>query len=192
MVREVDSRGGPANRADHAVTKWSRVVLVGFMGSGKTTVGRLLARRIGWRFVDLDDEVEAAEGMSVEDLFRKRGESEFRVLEARAGAAALAKERTVLAPGGGWCLTPGRLEELPPGSLSVWLTVSPETAVRRATSVGGRVRPLLAGPDPVARARSLMNERELFYARAHLHVDVESATPQTVADRIAEFMEGGR
>src|SRR5687768_9084397 len=100
-------RSGPA-RTDLA---WQRVVLVGFMGSGKTTVGRQLASRLGWTFVDLDDEVEARAGMSVDELFRARGEAGFRALESEAGAAALGRSATVLAPGGGWSLAPGRMEE---------------------------------------------------------------------------------
>src|SRR5688572_10409385 len=95
--------------------EWERVVLVGFMGSGKTTVGRQLATRLGWTFVDLDDEVEARAGMSVDELFRTRGEPAFRLLESEAGAAVLARKAIVLAPGGGWALASGRMEELPAG-----------------------------------------------------------------------------
>ena len=163
-------------------------MLVGLMGSGKTTVGRLLARRLGWSFVDLDEEVEAAAGATVEELFRTRGEHTFRGLEARAGADALAWVKAVIAPGGGWTLAPGRLEGLPTGSLSVWLRVTPETAVARATR-GSSARPLLAGPDPVARARKLLREREAVYGHALLHLDAEHASPASLARAIAEHME---
>jgi len=161
---------------------WTRVVLVGFMGSGKTTVGRVLASRLGWRFMDLDDEVEALAGRTVEEIFREQGEPAFRALEERAGE---------LAPGGGWSLAPGRLESLSSDSLSVWLEVSPETAVRRAMS-HGRVRPLLEGGDPVGRARSLMAERAAVYARARLHLDAERVAPAALARAIAEHMEAKR
>jgi shikimate kinase len=167
---------------------WSRVLLVGFMGSGKTTVGKLVASRLGWGFVDLDSEVEQMTGRTVEELFRERGEPAFRELEAQAGVAALARDRTVLAPGGGWSLAPGRLERLPGGTLSVWLKVSPETAVRRATA-HGRVRPLLAGADPLERARTLLAEREPVYARARLHLDAETASPAALARAIAAQVE---
>jgi len=170
------------------VKGWDRVVLVGLMGSGKTTVGRLLAGRLGWSFVDLDEEVEAAAGATVEELFRTRGEQAFRGLEARAGVDALAGTGAVIAPGGGWSLAPGRLEALPRGSLSVWLQVTPETAVARATR-GGMVRPLLAGQDRVARASELLREREAVYRCALLHLDAEDATPAALARAIVEHME---
>jgi shikimate kinase len=173
-----------------AVARWERVVLVGFMGSGKSTVGRLLASRLGWSFVDLDDDVEKRGGASVEDLFRTRGEAAFRALEREAGAAALARPATVLAPGGGWSLAPGRLDELPEGTLTVWLQVTAATAVRRATG-HGRVRPLLAGPDPVSRALDLIREREDVYRRAALHLDAERASPSELANAIVAHMTGG-
>ena len=174
--------------AGSRVTRWQRVVLVGFMGSGKSTVGRVLAARLGWTFVDLDEEVEARAAASVEELFRTRGEEAFRALERDAGTAALTRTATVLAPGGGWSLAPGRWEALPAGTFTVWLKVTPETAVRRATG-HGRVRPLLAGPDPVARARELLSQREAVYGRARLHLDAERASPSALADAIVEHME---
>lgn len=177
----------PAVRPEGA-SPWERVVLVGFMGSGKTTVGRLLAARLGWTFIDLDDEVEAATGAKVAELFRSRGEDEFRRLEAEVGVAALQRPHTVIAPGGGWSLAPGRLEGLPKGTLTVWLKVTPETAVRRANR-HGRVRPLLLGPDPVAKARALLDQRHSVYARARLQLDAESASPASLAQAIASQME---
>ena len=171
-----------------AVSAWERVVLVGFMGSGKSTIGRLLARRLGWVFVDLDEAVEAATGMKVAELFRTRGEPAFRQLEEKAGAAAAAQARVVIAPGGGWSLVPGRLDGLPEGSLTVWLRVRPATAVRRATGTR-RVRPLLAGPDPTARARELLREREPAYSRAQLQLDADLASPTSLVDEIVAYME---
>ena len=173
----------------HPHSGWQRVVLVGFMGSGKSTVGRLLAHRLEWTFVDLDDEVEARADCSVDELFRVAGEAEFRRVEGEAGAAALARPRTVLAPGGGWSLAPGRLEGLPAGSLTVWLEVTPEVAVRRATG-HGRVRPLLAGSDPVERARELLRQREEVYRRARLHLEAGAATPAALVNAIVAHMKG--
>jgi shikimate kinase len=92
-----------------------------------------------------------------------------------------------LAPGGGWSLAPGRLEALPAGTLTVWLRVKPETAVRRASGYG-RVRPLLSGEDPVGRARDLLAQREAVYRRAALHLDAERATPSALADAIVAHM----
>lgn len=193
LSRGVMARGGDplAGASGGPATEWTRVVLVGFMGSGKTTVGRVLAARLGWDFVDLDDEVEARTGRTVEELFVERGEAAFRELESRAGSTALGHPRSVFAPGGGWFLAPGRLDELPPGTLTVWLDVTAETAVRRATGEG-RVRPLLGAADPVARARSLLAARKQMYARALLRLDSEQTSPEALARAIAEHMESGQ
>jgi shikimate kinase len=188
VARVVNAEGeSPATRPV-AGSPWERVVLVGFMGSGKTTVGRLLAARLGWTFIDLDDEVEAATGIKVAELFRTRGEEEFRRLEAEVGVAAMKRSHTVIAPGGGWSLAAGRMEVLPEGTLTVWLKVTPDTAVRRATR-HGRVRPLLLGPDPVAKAKALLDERQSVYARARLQLDAETASPASLAQTIASQME---
>ena len=179
---------GALNVSRMAASAWERVVLVGFMGSGKSTVGRRLASRLGWVFVDLDEAVEAATGTKVAELFRTRGEHAFRQLEAEAGAAAAARARVVIAPGGGWSLVPGRMDGLPEGTLTVWLRVRPETAVRRATGTA-RVRPLLSGPDPAARARELLQEREPAYSSARLQLDADRASPSSLVDAIVTYME---
>ena len=179
---------GGRNVSRMATSAWERVVLVGFMGSGKSTVGRHLAVRLGWVFVDLDEAVEAATGAKVADLFRTHGEHAFRQLEAEAGVAATARVRVVIAPGGGWSLVPGRLDGLPDGTLTVWLRVTPETAIRRATGTT-RVRPLLSGPDPAARARELIQEREPAYSRARLQLDADRASPSSLVDAIVAYME---
>lgn len=189
-LRMSPDRPATAGAAEGPVMVWTQVVLVGFMGSGKTVVGRLLARELGWGFVDLDDEVEATSGRTIAELFTERGEAGFRELEAQAGAAALERKHVVLAPGGGWSLVPGRIERLPPSCLSVWLQVSAETAVRRVRS-GRRVRPLLGGANALGQARVLLREREPAYAHARLRVDTEHASPSVLALRIAEYMEGG-
>ena len=158
------------------------------MGSGKSTVGRALADRLGWSFLDLDDLVEHWAGMSVEAIFRAWGEERFRDLERAVAGETLALDRVVLAPGGGWAAAPGRLEDLPAGTLSVWLRVSPAEAVRRVRAEGGRARPLLDAPDAEGRAAALLAGRSPFYREAHLHVDTEDARPDEVVGAILEHM----
>jgi len=165
------------------VSEPRRVLLVGFMGSGKSTVGRLLADALGWEFVDLDDEVERDQKRSVAAIFAESGEPRFRAVEARLGERLLARDRVVLAAGGGWAATPGRLRSLPEGTLSVWLKVGPDEAVRRAAPLAG-ARPLLAGADPVGAARKLLSAREPFYAEADLEVDTEDRSIKDVAAEI--------
>jgi shikimate kinase len=158
------------------------------MGCGKSSVGRILARRLGWDFVDLDAQVEKAEGRSVAAIFAESGEAHFRAAEAREAVGALVRDRVVLAVGGGWAAQPGRLATLPEGTTSVWLRVSAEEAVRRSRPRSG-TRPLLAGPDPLGTARELLSRRAPEYARAHLEVDTEGRTVEDVAARVLQLLE---
>ncbi|MBX6362821.1 MAG: shikimate kinase [Gemmatimonadetes bacterium] len=167
----------------------TRVVLVGFMAAGKSTVGRILADRLGWDFVDFDEEIERRTGMTVPDIFLRRGERYFRDREAALTAELAHREGVVLAPGGGWITQPELLESLGPDSLVVWLRLTPEEAVRRA--LGDAVkRPLLAGPDPLGRAEFLMAEREPLYRLADVAVDVVGKPPDEVAWEIAQMVRG--
>jgi shikimate kinase len=164
-----------------------RIVLVGFMGSGKSSVGPILARLLGWDFVDVDERVERSEGRSVAAIFAESGEGHFRAAEARAVQETLSRDQVVLAPGGGWAALPGRLRALPDGTRSIWLKVSPEEAVRRAGHARGS-RPLLAGSDPLARARELLAQRDPYYAQSDLEVDTEGRSVEDVAARILDLL----
>ena len=164
-----------------------RVILVGFMGSGKTQVGQALARRLGWSFRDFDREIEGRLGLSIPEAFRQHGEGFFRETEALVGSELLGQDRVVLASGGGWPVATGRLESLPSGTLSVWLKVSAEEAVRRVR-YDGPIRPLLAVSDPVSRARELIEYRTASYAKAGLAVDSEGVMPEDLARHIEDFM----
>jgi shikimate kinase len=165
-----------------------RVVLLGFMAAGKTAVGAELARRLGWMHLDLDVFIERREDRRIRDIFARDGEARFRELESAVTRDVAAMRGVVLSPGGGWITGPGNLEALGAATLSVWLVVSPEEAVRRAAAAPGE-RPLLAGPDPLAAARRLLEAREPLYARAALHVDTAGRTPGEIAGIIeAEVM----
>ena len=160
-----------------------RIVLVGMMCSGKTAVGAALAERLGWEHVDLDREIERAAGQAVRDIFAADGEAAFRALEAEATRRVATRTRVVLSPGGGWITNPALLDLLGPGTLAVWLQVSPEEAVRRSAAAPGE-RPLLAGPDPLGAVRRLLAERERFYARAHLHLPTDGRSAGEAAHEI--------
>ena len=159
------------------------MLLVGFMGSGKTTVGRELAAKLGWSFVDFDDAVTSSAGMSVAEIFRVHGEDHFRALEAEAGRRLLERKRVVLAAGGGWAAAPGRLEGVPAGTATFWLRVSPDEAIRRARDQPG-LRPLLVGDDASDRAARLLAEREPRYARAAFAVDTDGRSVDDVTTEI--------
>lgn len=168
--------------------RYRSLVLVGFMAAGKTAVGRHLEQLTGWRVVDVDAEIEKGAGETVAELFRSRGESWFRREEDRVVREALDLRGVVLVPGGGWAAAPGRVEALANDVLTVWLVVSAEEAVARA-SREGETRPLLAGAEPALdKARVLLNAREPFYRRAAVHLDTEGRTPLEVAELISEFL----
>jgi shikimate kinase len=167
------------------------IVLVGLMAAGKSTVGKLLAEKVGWRFIDLDEEIVREAGTSIAEIFRTAGEPAFRAMERRLTAALHSVAPAVLAPGGGWITNPGVLDALPAGARLVWLRVSPEEAVRRALATGEE-RPLLAGPDPLGAARSLLSAREPLYAAADLIVDVEGRTPADIVQEITDSLGLGR
>ncbi len=162
-----------------------RIVLVGFMGSGKSAVGRRLARRLRWRFFDQDREVERHAGLAIPEIFRQEGEAGFRELEETVAGRLLGQDRAVIATGGGWPCFPGRLDDLPAGTLSVWLRVSPEVAVSRALG-SPTVRPLLQVEDPLARARTLLETREPFYRKARWEVETDYRPAHAVARELVD------
>jgi shikimate kinase len=160
-----------------------RIVLVGFMGSGKSTVGPLLAASLGWRFVDFDATIEADVGLSVAEIFRTRGEAWFRSTEERVARDLLVRDGVVLGSGGGWGASAERLRRLPAGTASVWLRVSAEEAVRRTAAAAGE-RPLLDGTDPLESARRLLEVRAREYAACDVGVDTNARTPKDVVEEV--------
>lgn len=163
----------------------TRILLVGFMASGKSTIGRHLAQRLGWRFIDFDDEIQRRTGVPIPEIFRSEGEAYFRRLEAELTEDVAAVEHVVLAPGGGWITRPELLEYFGDETAVVWLRISPEEAVRRA-HLDLSKRPLLETADPIARARLLLREREPLYRLADAVVDVDGRSAEEVVEQILE------
>jgi shikimate kinase/3-dehydroquinate synthase len=166
------------------------LVLVGLPGSGKTAIGRRLARRHGGFFVDLDEAIEAAAGRSIPDIFAAEGETGFRARE-RAAVAALGAPDTrpeltrVIATGGGAPIDPRNRWRLYRGRVAAWLDGSPEVLARRLRH-SPNARPLLQGRDPVATIRRLAVSRARFYGAAHR---VGGATPAgSVLDAVEELL----
>ena len=162
-----------------------RLVLIGFMGAGKSTVGRLLAARLDWTFVDLDEEVARREGMPVDEIIRSRGLGHFRRVESESGREAIRRPRAVIAAGGGWPAEPGHMDLLDRGTVSVWLRVGPRTALARVAG-SDTPRPLLEVPDPVAAAKELLSSRRSHYRRGHIRIDTDDLTPDEVVRDILE------
>lgn len=168
------------------------IVLVGFMGAGKSTVGRLLARELGWRFVDADEALEARAGRTIASFFEADDEPGFRALEAEVvGDLVSSPDPLVVATGGGWAADPSRVRGLPDSALAVWLRVSPEVAVRRASGEAPShpgehpaPRPLLDVEDPVDTARVLLAERNAGYGAASVKIETDGRPPGQIVQDI--------
>jgi len=173
------------------VTVPRRIVLVGFMASGKTTVGRLLAERLGCAFIDLDDRVEAREGRSIPEIFQSGGEAAFRRAEAEVTGELDPLSDVVVATGGGWMARP-ELANRWPQAVRVWLKVSPRAALVRIGAEQA-LRPMIDPEDPEGSLRRLLADRDPEYRRAELHVNTDAKRPEEVADEIlAVLPEAGR
>ena len=137
------------------------IYLVGFMGTGKTTVGRALAQRIGFQLLDSDAEIERQQGQLITEIFEQRGEPAFRVLEREFIENGHATTRCIVACGGGLVVQPGMLELLKKKGVVICLHASLETILKRTQ--GNKHRPLLNVEDPMARIRTLYAARESVY-----------------------------
>jgi shikimate kinase len=178
------------------VSSLERLILVGGMCSGKSTVGRLTAQHLGWAFIDFDQTIERYQGRTVADIFRDRGEPYFRTLEAELTAEVEQERQVVLAPGGGWITQPELVRRLRPGSLVVWLKVSPESAWERHRQQSTVERPLLAVEDPLEGMRAILLQREGLYAQSDAVIDTDERDPGTVAEEVVALLnlqrEAGR
>jgi shikimate kinase len=151
-----------------------RIVLVGLPGAGKSTVGPILAVKLGWTFVDLDVEIENATGLQIAEIFLRQGEAGFRKIERELTLRLASETRLILAPGGGWVLY-----NTLPNALMVWLQVDPLEAYGRMGE-GADVRPLLK-PNPLEKLEQLLANREQYYAKADITIDTNGKTPAAVA-----------
>jgi shikimate kinase len=162
------------------------IYLTGFMGSGKTTVGRLLAEEMGWAFVDLDDDIEAATGCTITELFATRGEAEFRRIEHDALKARVHKvmcgEPVVLALGGGAFAQPGNRELLEDAGVSIWLDAGLDLIRQRIAEETHR--PLAQDPE---RFAALYEQRRAEYAKADFHIVVDSNDNDAIVRRVMEL-----
>ena len=174
------------DRADLRAALGGRaIVLVGMMGSGKSSVGRRLANRLGLPFVDADTEIETAAGMTIPEIFAQRGEAEFRDGERRVISRILTtRAPLVLATGGGAFMNAETRERIKQFGISVWLKAEPDVLMRRVRKRSNR--PLLQTADPEGTLRRMLAEREPVYALADITI-LSSDEPHevVVGDTIA-------
>lgn len=165
------------------------IVLVGPMGTGKSVVGALLARRLGLPFVDVDAAVEAEAGTRIAELFRREGEAAFRERESALLARTLAADGQVVATGGGAVLAADNRRRLRERGLVAWLQADPDTQLRRLE--GCRDRPLLEGADRIARLQALAAERDPLYREvADIALDTRGLDATEAADALAARAAG--
>ena len=162
------------------------IILVGFMASGKTSVGRALAERTGWTLLDADDVIVERAGKPIHRIFEEDGEPAFRELESRVIADLCAGERQVIASGGGAFVSPQNRDVMLAGGRVIFLSTTPAEILRRVREedAGGPIRPLLAVEDPEARIAELLAQRTPAYAHAHHIVETDVLTAEGVAAEI--------
>lgn len=156
-----------------------QIYLIGFMGSGKSTVGPLLAEALGRPFIDLDTEVEVTTGRKIAQIFEQEGEASFRRLESDCLRRIAAGPASVVALGGGAYQEPVNRRTISASGLTVWLRVSFETARERA--LGDRLRPLAQDP---AHFEELFKKRQEIYREAEIQIGTDDLDPASVRDRI--------
>jgi shikimate kinase len=161
----------------------TRIFLVGFMGAGKSRIGRELASHLGWTFIDLDEQIERSEKMAIREIFSRFGEAHFRSLEHESVKRLSAQTRVVIALGGGAYINPKNRSLAESTGLTVWLKVSFDNVVHRVTMDG--TRPLFASPD---QARQLYEDRMPIYSMARVHVSTDGREPASIVDEILKRM----
>ena len=163
------------------------VVLVGLMGAGKTSIGRMLADRMGVSFIDADAEIEKAAGCPIEEIFRLYGEQAFRDGERRVIARILEGDAEVLATGGGAFMAEETRELIRRKGISVWLRADVEILYQRTRRRSNR--PLLANENPRGTLEKLARRRYPVYAEADITVDTAREKPSETMDRILEALD---
>lgn len=155
------------------------------MGTGKTAVGRELARMLHMKLIDIDAGIEAAEGMRIPDIFSRFGEARFRDIEAEAIRKYAGLEHSIISTGGGAVLREENIGALRKNGIIFCLSARPETILKRTE--GNDDRPLLKSDDPLRKIIELMQYRRPFYEKAGIMIDTEGRTPLQVAEEIAEI-----
>lgn len=164
------------------------VVLVGLMGAGKTTVGKRLAKRLGWRFVDADEEIEKAAGMSISDYFAHYGEPAFREGERKVISRLLEEAKPiVLATGGGAYMDDETRATIQQKAIGIWLKADLDLLVARTSR--RNTRPLLKQGNPREILAKLMDERYPIYAEADIAVETADIPHEQVVDRIVDALQ---
>lgn len=164
----------------------ANIYLVGFMATGKTCVGKELAKKKGAQFVDLDDLIELKEKRAILDIFAKEGEPYFRRIEKLALRQVAKEKKFVVACGGGIVIDPDNISVMKKSGVIICLTASPEVILERTKSTSHR--PLLNVADPKKQIDLLLKMRQPYYARADKTIDTSKLSVKEVVNRIIKFV----
>ena len=163
------------------------IVLVGLMGSGKSAIGRTIAKKLGRRFIDTDRFIERKSGKTITEIFDESGESQFRGFEKEIIKKISQYVGIVIATGGGAIRDPENFAYLKESGWIIALYASPATLYKRIE--GKRIRPLLLNQeDPVKKLEEILNERKVMYAKADFQVDTEGKEIEQIADEIINLL----
>jgi shikimate kinase len=171
--------------------KLNNIILCGFMGTGKTTVGKIVAARLGWEFSDTDSVIEGWLGRSIKQIFAEDGEAVLRYWENRYCEEMIRLHNQVIATGGGIVVNPANREAMSRAGLVICLDAPAEEIAARLSGMemGITDRPLLAGADPTKRIADLLASRAEAYAALPFHVNTGGLTPEAVAGAILALWE---
>jgi shikimate kinase len=170
----------------HGFAEKVNVSLIGMMGSGKTTVGKLLAKKTGMDFIDVDLMIEEERKMEIADIFRELGQEKFREFEREAVQRLMQKDNAVISTGGGLAACEENMLNLKKIGPVVWLYASPEETLRRVK--GTDKRPLLDAEEPEKKVEALLKARERHYGKAGVKVDTTGKEPGEIAEEILTFL----
>jgi shikimate kinase len=166
----------------HPARHLVNLAIIGFMGTGKTSAGRLVAEQLHFEFLDTDELIQARTGRTIADIFARNGEAEFRALERQMVAELAGRTRTVISTGGGLPANPENLTALKLHALVVCLWASPEKIWERVRNQSHR--PLLHDPDPQGKIRELLDVRGPFYKQADVLINTDLRSAREVAQQI--------
>lgn len=165
------------------------IILTGFMGVGKTSLGKLLAQKLGRGFIDLDEKIERDSGLTIPEIFEKYGEKYFRELEKAAVKEVSTRKNIIIATGGGTVKDEENLNLLKNSGVIICLTTAPEEIFRRTERRGER--PVLdgGGDERLETIKKLLAEREKFYSQADFNIDTTNWSPLQIVNEICEKMK---
>lgn len=163
----------------------NNIILVGFMGTGKSVVGKELAKKLNKDFVELDDIIETREKMPIKDIFEKKGEPYFRRVEKKVVKEASLKDNTIISAGGGAIIDEENFKNLKNSGTIICLKASPETILKRTK--GLKTRPLLNVQDPKKQIEELLKKRKPCYSKADFSIETDNLSIKQVVEEILKL-----